>query len=75
MTPDTYGNIHVAVNMVVLALIEGLCLWGLWRIMESFWIWALASVPTFFVIAFICHRLIPMLTGSVVDALIRDKVE
>jgi len=75
MTPDTYGNIHVAVNMVLLALIEGLCLWGLWWVIEDFRTWALVSVPAFFVIAYIGHRLIPMLTGPVVDTLIRGKVD
>jgi len=75
MTPDTYGNIHVAVNMAVLAIVEGLCIWGLWKAIESLWLWALVSVVVFFVIAYIGHRLLPMLTGSIVDALIRDKIE
>jgi len=75
MTPDTYGNIFVAVNMTVLLLFEGLCLWGLWMIIASFWIWVPVSVVVFFVVAYLGHRLIPMLTGSIVDALIRDKVD
>jgi len=75
MTLDTYGNIHVAVNMTVLLLLESLCLWGLWKVITSFWVWVLVSVVVFFVIAYLGHRLIPMLTGSIVDALIRDKLE
>ena len=75
MTPDTYGNIHLTVNMAVLAIVEGLCIWGLWKVIESFWVWALVSVGVFFVIGYIGHRLIPILTGSIVDALIRDRIE
>jgi hypothetical protein len=75
MTPETYGNIHVTVNMAVLMLLEGLCLWGLWKATGSLWVWVPVSIVVFFVVAYLGHRLIPMLTGSIVDALIRDRIE
>jgi len=75
MKPNTYGNIHVAINLTIVLLLEGLCLWGLWRILGNLVYWILVAAVVFFVVAYLGHRWVPKLTGPIVDALIKDKTK
>jgi len=72
---ETYVNIHLALCLIILLLLEGLCLWGLWKVIASFWVWVPVSVVVFFIVSWLAHRLIPRVTWPIVDALIGDKVE
>jgi len=75
MRLETYVNIHLILYLIVLLLIEGLCLWGLWKVIASFWVWVPVSVLVFFAVSWLAHRLIPKVTWRIADALIGDKVE
>jgi len=72
---ETYVNINLALCLIILLLLEGLCLWGLWKVIASFWVWVSVSVVVFFIVSWLAHRLIPRVTWPIVDALIGDKVE
>ena len=75
MTPTAYGNIHVSANLSVLLIIEVGVGYFLWQIISPWYTWLLAFFVLSVIIAYLGHRLIPKLTGPIVDHFIKEKVD
>ncbi len=70
---QTWSNIHVAVNLLCLALLEVAAGFALWRIIPNRWIWGATFFAVFWGLAFVGHRYVPRITGPASDRLFPTK--
>jgi hypothetical protein len=67
MTPQQKGNIHVTVNISLWIISELLIGYTLWTILSPWWLWLVMFFPLFWIWAHISHRLIPRITGPIIE--------
>ena len=69
VSPQHNSNIHVLANMALLLVIEAAVGYGLWQVLSPWWLWAVTFFCVFWALAYMGHRLLPTVTGPVVDRL------
>ena len=63
------SNIHLAANLSILIVIEAGVGVGITYIVNSWWVWSVVFFMSFWIIAFLGHRVFPRLTGPLVDGM------
>lgn len=65
-------RLHEISNLSGILFVEATVGVALWHYISPWWLWLLAFVPTFFIVAFVGQRIFPRITGEIIESLRQD---
>ncbi len=69
------SNLHVVANVLCLLVMETLAGAILWLLISPVWLWLLIFAPVFLFVAYVAHRVSPLVTGPIVEYVFPDRAQ